>query len=71
MLSRAFRLHFEEILNFLRDFAESDELDDELRTFANNYIEYIKFDEMMLRFAPDPTKNMVFDLLSQGINWDK
>lgn len=70
VLNQAFRIHYEEILNFLKDFATSAELDDELRDFADNYIAYIKFDEVMLRFAPDPTKNSVFNIISQGINWD-
>lgn len=70
VLQQAFRIHYEEILNFLNDFIRTAELDDELREAADTYIQYIKFDEVMLRFAPDPTKNTVFELLRQGINWD-
>lgn len=67
ILSQSFRKHYQEIFNFIQEFIASEELDDDLRRVGHIYTEYIKYDEVMLRFAPDPTKSTIFELFRRGV----
>lgn len=70
MLHRAFRAHYEEIENFIMDYLERVELDEELEEFGKAYVNYIKFDRSLLIHLPDPTKSTIFKILKQGVSLD-
>ncbi|XP_003746290.1 uncharacterized protein LOC100902799 [Galendromus occidentalis] len=67
-LLRIFRSHYNEIVLFLKEFAETEELDDELLRAVHVYIDYIKFDEILLRFSPDLTKNPLFEMMQGSVD---